>query len=525
MPGTFPSPHRPAVNRVVAIGAVAAACALAAPPPRAVAGGFEYGLQGFGAVARGGADVAHVEDPSALYLNVAGIGKLDEVQVLLETNLVFLESGVRLHGNEDPLTGRTLDAWSVDGEVVEYPRVENDDPPFPGPMVAASFGVPGVEGLVLGLGVFGPAAVGNYTYEREITVDTSHGPAGVPGPQRYDLVYERVLFYWPTLALACRLAPGLVVGMGFQWGVIDLTYSIAGSVARVRSPSSYSSDFLATVRAVDPFVPAMLFGVQYAPLEWLEVGASLRVSDAIRAGAERVTVVMSPWSEDPIHSDDPSLEWMDDPEGDFRRPTGRVWFDWPPVQLRLGVRFALPRLAPGEGDGLPAHVKERFDVELAFFWENTGTLDAMSMQVRGQVPYGRSPGQATEFNVDNDGVFGIQRGWKDCWSLRLGGNVNVLEGMLTFGVGGFYDAGAAPPAYTRLDYAAFDRWGLTTGVAVRVWRLELRAAYAHFFYPERRVDEGRIQHLQGFGDEGNVINNGTYTASIDVLTLGVLGRF
>ncbi len=493
------------------------------------AGGFEYELQGQGSVARGGANVAHVSDPSALYLNVAGIGKLDDIQVLLETNIVMLGASVLLNGNTDPLTGRTLDAWGVDGDQIPYPRVQNDDLPFLGPMVAGSFGVPGVEGLVLGLGVFGPAAVGNYTFDRVIGVETTSATAQVPAPQRYDLVYERVLFFWPTIALAYRINSNLVVGMGLQWGIIDFTYSIVGSVARVRSPTSYESDFLATVRAIDPFVPAMLFGVQYSPVEWLELGLSLRMSDPIRANARKVTVVMSPWGEDPVKSDDPTLTWMDDPESGFARPTGKVWFDWPPIKIRAGIRFALPRtdLVDHSMDSSPApsYMKEWFDVELAFFWENSSDLDIMSMQVKGQVPYGRAPGQATEFNVENDGVFNIQRGWRDCWSIRLGGDVNLLEGRLTLSLGGFFDRGAAPPAYSRLDYVAYDRWGLATGAAVRVWKFELRLAYAHFFYPERTVTQGKIQHIQGFGDEGNVINNGTYRASIDILTVGVLARF
>ena len=78
------------------------------------------------------------------------------------------------------------------------------------------------------------------------------------------------------------------------------------------------------------------------------------------------------------------------------------------------------------------------------------------------------------------------------------------------------------------DHDCIDMGGalnLTTGMSIRFWKLELRLAYAHFFYPTREVDEGKIQHIQGFGDEGNVINAGTYDASIDILTAGILARF
>jgi long-subunit fatty acid transport protein len=205
-----------------------------------------------------------------------------------------------------------------------------------------------------------------------------------------------------------------------------------------------------------------------------------------------------------------------------------VWFAWPPIKLRAGVRFAWPRadlVDPDAKGPVPAHLKEWFDIELAFFWENSDLLDYMYMQISGQVPYGRESGQASEFNVENDGVFSIQRGWKDCWSIRLGGDVNLWKGRISISLGGFFDRGAAPPAYSRLDYITWDRWGLTGGIAVRLWKLELRLAYAHFFYPTREVTNGAVQHIQGFGDEGNVINNGTYDASIDILTAGILARF
>jgi long-subunit fatty acid transport protein len=492
-------------------------------PGRALAGSYEYELQGTGTVARSGANVAHVEDPSALYLNVAGIGKLDQVQILLDTNITNIDTGVKLSGNR-------VDGWSVAGVEYDYMYVENDDRPFLGPMIAGSFGVPGVEGLVVGLGVFGPAAVGDYTFRLEREVGDG---ALVPGPQRYDLIQERVLFFWPTVALAYRITDRLVVGMGFQWGYLDFEYAIAGNLSPVRTPTTYLSDFISEVHAVDAFVPAYLVGLAWRPLDWLETGLSLRVSDGIDARSRSVVVTMNPWGDDPIRSDDPTIEWMDT-NPNFDRPHGRVWFDWPPLKLRAGVRFALPRAglaAAGPGSTVPVHLRERFDVELAFFYEPSFERDGtvvgdMFMQVDGQVPIGRDEGQATVLNPARDGVFSIERHWKQNWSLRLGGDVNLLKGRITLSAGGFYDRGAAPGAYSRLDYMAFDRWGLSTGFVFRVWKLDLKVAYVHMFYPDRKVTGGKVQHLLGTGDPDNaaVVNNGTYEAAIDVVAVGVTVR-
>jgi hypothetical protein len=223
-------------------------------------------------------------------------------------------------------------------------------------------------------------------------------------------------------------------------------------------------------------------------------------------------------------------------EDPYERPWGRIRFRWPLAKLRMGVRFALPRTDLVGADGpvtVPAHLREWFDVELAFFYESSGLVDKMSMKVKGQVPLGREVGQATVLrpagpgdDPSTEGVFNIRRGWEDCWSLRIGGDVNLWKGRITLSAGGFYDKGAAPPAYSRLDYMAFDRWGLSTGFVFRVWKLDLKISYVHMFYPEREVTTGEIRHLQGTGDPDNAqtINNGTYSAAIDVFALGVLIR-
>ncbi len=490
------------------------------------AGGYEYEVQGVDTVGRSGANVAHVSDPSALYLNVAGIGKSDDVQVIIDSNFVDLDLGVKLGG------GSQVSAWQVGGVDYPYMYVENKDEIFPGPMIAGSFGVPRAPGLVLALGVFGPAAVGNYTYDMMKTVETPSGPAEVPGPQRYDLVREEVLFFWPTIAAAYRITPKLVIGAGFQWGILDFTYETVGSMAVVRNTQSYQSDFISKVRAKDWFVPAGLLGVTWQPLDWLEAGLSLRLSGNVDAKASKkdIVITMDPWGDDPIRSNDPTLTWMDDPDSSFSRPHGRVWFAWPTLKLRAGVRFALPRkdapASPAGGPLLPAHVREWFDVELDVFFETSGQVDKMWMKVEGQAPNGRLEGQAVSLNPASDGKFAIERGWKHCVSLRLGGDVNLWKGRISLAWGGFWDLGAAPKAYTRLDYMAFDRFGVSVGAIFRLWKLEFKFAYMHIFYPDRVVTNGDVHHLQGTGlNEGSVINNGTYSVAIDIFSAGIAGRF
>jgi hypothetical protein len=220
-------------------------------------------------------------------------------------------------------------------------------------------------------------------------------------------------------------------------------------------------------------------------------------------------------------------------EEPYRRPTGALSFKWPTVVYKIGLRYKHPaKNAPLSSGGrqLPPWRTELFDLELAFFVEQNHVMEEMKFQMNGYVPYGTRPGQATPFKPETQGVVTLRRNWRDAFSVRLGGSVNLLKGHLTLSAGGFYESPTVEDEDTRLDFMPNTRWGLSCGIQGRHWDIragkrtigiEASLAYVHFFYPSFSVKEGKIEHVSFLADETTAINNGSYKASMDVLTAGI----
>ncbi|MFH1438010.1 MAG: hypothetical protein ABIJ56_20040 [Pseudomonadota bacterium] len=526
------------------LGFLAAAFLLPSPSP---AGGFEYGVQGVETVARSGANVAKVSGPEALYLNVAGIGGGDGIRILLDSN--FLHVGI-----EANLYGNGADSWRIVGVgEMDYVSVSHSTDVYPGkmkmfaaPYLGITFPVPKFKKLTIGLGVFGPAALGAYDFPETLSVEHEGLHYTVPSPQRYDVIYENVLFYWPTIALSYKLTERLTIGAGFQWGIVNFEFTQAINNGTVSTPTSYINDTLCSYNAWDWFVPAGVFGLKWNPIDEVEMGFSLRVSDGIEATGE-VVATSNMWRRDPddptqpdpdnptVYSDDPSLTWMD--EEPYKRPQGGLKLAWPTTVYRFGIRYRHPnKNAPAsKGRVLYPWESEIFDIELDFFMEQNHVVESMELQMNGYIPYGLGAGEAVPFRPNEEhpelaGKVKIRRNWKDTISVRLGGSVNLLKGALTINAGAFYESPTVDDEDVRLDAMNTQRWGVSFGLQGRYFEmktkkntvgLEIGLSYIHFFYPDIHNENGRINHLTYLDVPGTVINNGDINFSLDILTAGI----
>jgi long-subunit fatty acid transport protein len=507
---------------------VAAAAALAAPAARA---GFEYGVQGAETVARSGANSARTTGPEALYLNVAGIAAGDGLEFLIDAN--FLNAAL-----EADLYGNRVDGWSPAGvtDVIDYPLVHNSTDiyaggfkMFPAPFAGVTFPIPQWKKLSLGFGVFGPAALGDFQFPKMMTVEYGGSSYELPGPQRYDLIYEKVLFMWPTIAAAYRLSERFSLGLAFQWGVLHLKFTQAVNNGSVTTPGSYRNDMLATFDGWDAFIPAGMVGLRWTPLDRLEMGFSARFSGGIKAKWDMI-VVAAPYGDDPIYSNDPTLTWMD--EDPYSRPKGTLQFRWPASIYRLGFRYKHPNPKAPVGKGRPLYPweSELFDVEADLFVEANHVLESMKMKVDGTIPIGRAVGEVAPFKPQSGGVITLRRNWRDALSVRVGGSVNLLKGHLSILWGAFYETPTTEEEDIRLDYMTTDKWGLSLGLQGRLYAIPVRKkqlglqmslSYLHVFYPAKKVTDGKIEHVSSTLDSGTVVNNGYYKFALDVLTAGI----
>jgi long-chain fatty acid transport protein len=174
---------------------------LLARPLPARPGGFEYGVNGAEAVGRAGAFTARGDNPTTLYYNPAGMGRMEPgTHLLLDANLVLRTLEFRRAGEMDFVGPNN---YRVDG--LRYPRVRDEGGVFPAPFFALVTDLGLDTDFQFGFGAFGPAAVGRASFPSQVWVvnhDDQRIP--VPAPQRYDLLFMDVLFVWPTLAASRR---------------------------------------------------------------------------------------------------------------------------------------------------------------------------------------------------------------------------------------------------------------------------------------------------------------------------------
>ena len=90
-----------------------------------------------------------------------------------------------------------------------------------------------------------------------------------------------------------------------------------------------------------------------------------------------------------------------------------------------------------------------------------------------------------------------------------------------------FESAAVPKNYTNLDFEGYQRWGLSLGATVRVWKyLDINAAYMHLFQTSRTVAESETKVMQqrpGLDSPDNVgssVGGGSFKSGIDVMSIG-----
>ncbi|NMC68762.1 MAG: hypothetical protein GYA57_01695 [Myxococcales bacterium] len=506
----------------------------AASPARG--GGFEFGTNGAVANGRAGAFVARGDDPTSLYYNVATMGRMPPGThllfdcVLAQRRLSFQRAG------EMDFAG--ANRFRVDG--LPYPAVHDSAGPFPGPFFAVVTDLGLDSDFELGLGVFGPAAIGRFEYPTQSWVVNHDGERiPIPAPQRYDALNADILFVWPTLAVAWRITDDLAVGGAFQPGMLNIRFQQM-SVA-FGNGDDVVADIRANLDVWDWFVPGGMLGVWYRPWRYLELGLSVRAQDSIAAEGDIVTI-SNPYGvrdQEPVASD----AWTDyNTAGGEHPPTGKVSFNWPWIQVRTGLRFVWPRDTPDvAGDALdpqlaaelgrlPPHVREWFDIELDVTYEMNSALDDFKIQIGGVVPMGYDlPNLAVRPDLEhpeNSGLLASPHRWQDTVAVRLGGDVNLLDGALSLHWGASWESATVPPEWTRVDFAYFETWAVAAGITVRLpwWGLRVTASHQHLFMADRDITGGKTRILTAIERPEEmipVVNNGHYEEAIDIFAVGL----
>ena len=491
-------------------------------------GGFDYPDHGTAGLIRSGAFVARADDPSAVYYNPAGAARLPGTHIFLGGNLLMED--IRFQRRIYPVYGAgkdvsvPLDKYPHDS-TLRMPEVQNNAPAFLTPFFAVStdLGFLAPYNLRVVAGFYGPHVQPSHSVPRycvkgtDPCEPTDDSENGIPSPARYDAVYTYEIVIYPSVGLAWQPYKWLSIGAVFQATYATFKFNSVlsaamgkGSKGQPEENPDLDVDIEADVE--DPFTPTAILGVHVTPLPFLEVGASVRL------GYKFEFEGMVEASNNPLN-----LHKLVEPN-----PTTINIALHMPWVVRTGVRY-INRDAGG---------RERFDVELDFVYESTGQLDRFDISTGGTI-------QGKEI----EGLDQVH-GWKDTYSLRLGGTYFLRDlfkdGTLALSAGAFWESEAVPEEYTRLDFLPFERGGLSVGLTLHWRRYSLAVGYMHTFYVTREVmPEGgdartgtcaATKGTEGCGSKvpqmtplgasfGGPIGNGVYQSSTDIVTIGASVQF
>jgi long-subunit fatty acid transport protein len=473
------------------------------------AGGFEFPDLGTLPIGRGTAFVARADSLDAWHYNPAGLAKGSGPQVMISGNVVHMDSTFRRHGSGDMVVPPDNDGRAVDDPLVDpntgapWPTVRNGKRFGPAPMIVVSWGDVGIKGLAISAGVSPPSGFGGQSW-----------PAH--GAQRYVIHKGDFLFLSGGVGLAYRPNRYFAIGANLLLGFFSADFDVATRQGAVgdKHNEEWSSDNIAHVQVRDRLVPSGQIGVMSQPLEWLELGLSVRLPMHTKARG--------------------SLRYAPGPDnGDAKLASkSRVDLDQTfPTVIRAGVRW----------------VHRVFDVEADFVWENYRSqtkIDVAFSNPNADFAPGSGPvyGDPHLLYLDSFGngsaysplvATDVPLAFRDTYSVRLGSDVEIWPEHLTVRAGGYWASSAYPSDYRtyslRFPYA--EMIGVGGGLTWHALpQLDVTAGYMHVFSPEVRVSHGIVQ-ANAYRDPstivkvGNIVNNGTYRARIDLFGLALQARF
>jgi len=380
------------------------------------------------------------------------------------------------------------------------------------------------DDLGVGLGFFPPDTASlNQFGNRDGTVDTENGPR--PSPLRMLRAHQNASYFSLLGAVGYRVSDWIRVGVGLQWQLVvfegrSLLPAIGFSGLGPRG------DVRTEVFGRDLFVPGVIGSVHFKPLDALDIAVGFKWSDRIQAkGKIDVTTAANGLGE-PFEYIDGNTQMLTATGTTLpsQGPNQRIEVNAPPIwapQLSFGIRYA-DRLQPlvHDGDWRAAKLAapqgpedsmqtERWDIELDLIYYMTSVHDRTDVRLKdvavafrtinaqGTVdpPFTVLVGDCVKPNrpLGAGEACEVQRArieinGQDQITLRLGGDYNILPGLLSVRGGASYETdGQAPSWMSPFQYMA-GRIGLHAGLTVRVARkTDISVGFAHFFQKAVRL--------------------------------------
>ncbi len=547
---------------------------IAAPTPEAHAGGLEFPAAGTRALGRGGAFLARPDTPMALLYNPANLASTPGIQLSLQSHLTFYSACFDRAGTYEQYDGQpendhrsdftwgatgTPGAFGVDIPAGDLPEVCNSGPPGPVPELIFTWRVHRKVGI--GIGLLAPAAVGHTVwgedFEHPTNGRTYRGTVnGLPAPTRYGLIEEQLIIAFPTIGFGAQVAPWARIGASFGWGFGIFSFE---NITRATRGEDFSGDVHTQLDAVDPFIPRVTASAQFTPHDNLDIALSFTWTDTVRADADLV-LQSGYYRDEVLDTLDLSRDQLPDgvDPGVLEAPQ--------PWQIGFGIRYAdriRPRLDdPDAESALSGQVEdsmsnERWDLEFNFIYEANSRVDqfGVTLPVNPATDNGSWSIEADQgLTASLPPDLAIPHNWRDSYSMRLGGDFNIIPGTFSIRAGVSFEGKGVTDGYEQLDFFPLMRLGGGLGATLRFGRFDLSLSYAFIqqFATTVTNEDGAVRQINAaerFGqlaceaEEGcdpdnieqvdertdfgqsTIINIGRYTSRFNVVSLGLTYHF
>jgi len=439
-----------------------------AAPTVAHAAGVEHPDVGTVALGRAGAFAANPSDGFAMEYNPAGFAD---------------QRGFR---------ATVASSWSWQGLTFAPAgggaSASNGAPAFlePGGAFSYGFGPVGpLPGLTLALGATGPSAIGREDFPKD-------------GPQRYALISSDFFIVYYSAAIAAKLTRWLSAGVTLQW--VHGTAKFSQAVRSGDAPGmDAAGDAIAHVDVKNGWPLTAVLGVTVRPAPRVAVGLSYRPHFTFDANGTLTTDLPSSATAIGAHQDGTA--------------TG----------------FALT-LADVIRLGTEVKVTPRLVVEADIVYERWSPLRTIEIHPHGITVVSDFLGTSKPL-----GPIIFPKDFENAVSLRVGGDYELVPGLLTVRGGYLHETSAIPISSTNVDFGNWDRDMVAVGASFSIPHralprllIALDAAYAHHFVGTRTVTNSTATQVitpclfPGCVDpQAPVIGNGTYSASLDALAIGL----
>ncbi|HEY6477855.1 MAG TPA: outer membrane protein transport protein, partial [Polyangia bacterium] len=345
------------------------------------------------------------------------------------------------------------------------------------------------------------------------------------GGQRFMMVSREALILKTDVSAAWRFHELFGLGLTIEWITVPrLDYSLvinANSAPGVASPVSSDFDILAKTTGSDWLTFNAIVGGWVRPRPWLELGVAGQVIPAN-------IVTNSTLSLEPLDAARiPSV--MTNRNG---VPASDVKITLPlPLLARAGARY---RHLHG--------AREIFDVELDVEYETWSRTKAFSLDTNGLVATG---GGALMSQPVPLGQIQIAKQWNDVFSVKLGGDVNLVPDRWTVRAGAYYETAVAPAAYSNVDFPGARVLGAALGGSLLLRPLEIALTYQLRYQPSFTVSEANGRFYQQvpnsacaspytdpntcnpnyLGQPAPTVNGGTYASTAHLVSLALIYRY